>query len=616
MLSLLCFQVPAQTLTGLYENQVIKKYRAYSPPALKAAEQQSCNTLPFFEDFSSGGIYPDPSRWSDRDVFINNSFAVNPVSVGVATFDAIDEFGNVTVTNDFPAVSDRLTSLPFNLQPYSASGETVRLSFFYQCGGKGELPEMEDSLKLEFYSPAEDRWSLAWYAVNDTLTGFEQVILAIPVSFYSDGFRFRFSNYVSLSASGTKNGKGALSNVDCWNIDYIMMNTSPVSQHQSISDITILEPPGQLLDFYETIPWSHLNAAQSITRNMIRYAIRNLEKNADSVNVGRSYYMHNLNTGYIEFGEQYYGKFGPNSLAFRSDPFFAPFTNSGKDREGTIEVGAFLITPAGQNKENDTSKTVIRFRDTYAYDDGIPEYGFGIPGESAYGASLACRFRLFRADTLRAVDIFFNKTRENFNATLPFRLCVWADDNGKPGELLYTSDDNLYPGVPDGFLEFSRYPIEAGREPVISDSVVYVGLMQLTEEFLNVGFDVNRNNLANLFVNISGGWFNPGQSFLPGSLMIRPVLGSLSLPTGMHETMGSDLNPLFYPNPVSDRLFIGGRTGNGSYVEIFDVTGRQVVVDNVPADGVEMSWLPSGIYLVRLNDSSGMTSVGKVIVSH
>src|SRR3569832_395224 len=55
---------------------------------------QSVLTLPFRDDFSYDGIYPDPTLWTDSDVFINSSYADNPPTVGVATFDGIDKFGN------------------------------------------------------------------------------------------------------------------------------------------------------------------------------------------------------------------------------------------------------------------------------------------------------------------------------------------------------------------------------------------------------------------------------------------------------------------------------------------------------------------------------------------
>jgi hypothetical protein len=605
-------------LRGLSENRQVKFFLANKPPAYKTTHDLSMLALPFFEDFSTTEVLPDPQKWEDYDVFVNSSFAVDPVSVGVATLDAIDQYGEVYALTNQPTSSDKLTSLPFDLAPFSAGTDTVRISFFYQAGGKGEVPEIKDSLLLEFYSPAEDSWKRAWYAITDTATPFEQVILAIPKIYYQSGFRFRFRNYTSLSPDDVSGGKGALSNVDCWNIDYIMMNTNPVSGHISITDITLVDPPRFLMDFYESIPWLHLNNAQSITRKNMRYVIRNLEY-GDSANIGRSYYLRNLQTGLTDYYEQYFAKFGPYSLSRRNDPFFAPFTRLDDSDEGMLEAGAYLITPADQFKSNDTAKTILFFKDYYAYDDGTPEYGFGISGESTMGALLAYRFRIFQEDTLQAVDMLFNKSRDNFNANLKFKLCVWKDEGGIPGDLIYISDEDFSPEYGEGPPGFARYPINpSGEKLLISDTTVYIGWKQLTDEFLNLGYDVNRNNLDRTFVNISGNWFNPGSSLIPGSLMMRAVFGSKKLITAITDHPSFVDKPLMYPNPVVDWLHV--KMPEDMDVEriiVYDVYGRPVLSDVLHDQSADLSRLEKGFYLVHLIGKNGSVVVSnKIVVSH
>ncbi|MBO4773979.1 MAG: hypothetical protein J5516_04310, partial [Bacteroidales bacterium] len=39
-------------------------------------------TLPFTDDFSRPGVYPDSALWCDRTAYINRSFGVRPPSVG------------------------------------------------------------------------------------------------------------------------------------------------------------------------------------------------------------------------------------------------------------------------------------------------------------------------------------------------------------------------------------------------------------------------------------------------------------------------------------------------------------------------------------------------------
>ncbi|MDZ7778257.1 MAG: hypothetical protein U5L09_22885 [Bacteroidales bacterium] len=80
-----------EVLTGVSENPVAKKR------SLKAAPQQDSVrlTLPFFDDFSDGAVYPDSGRWSDRDALVNQDYAKFPVTVGVATLDAINQHGDI-----------------------------------------------------------------------------------------------------------------------------------------------------------------------------------------------------------------------------------------------------------------------------------------------------------------------------------------------------------------------------------------------------------------------------------------------------------------------------------------------------------------------------------------
>jgi hypothetical protein len=610
------FDLTAQSLQGLTENPVIKKYRLENAGRLKSVTSLPLS-LPFFEDFSTSFIVPDPAKWEDGDVFINNSFAVDPVSIGVATLDAIDENGNVYAMTNYPAVSDMLTSQPFDLTAYAFPDDTVRLSFFYQAGGKGEAPEISDSLILEFYSPSDTEWTRAWFSLADSPTEFKQEIIAISDSLYQNGFRFRFKNYTSISVNDVAGGKGALSNADCWNIDYIMMNTEPASSHISISDITAVEPPRNMMDYYESIPWSHLNYAQSITRNTMHYVIRNLNKGInDSVNVGRNYYVKYLNSGLTEYYDNLFSEVAPDKIDRRNDPFFAPFTRNDNTNEGRIEVGGFLITPAGDYKLNDTAKILIQFKDYYAFDDGTPEYGFGIPGPSTMGALLAMKFRVYTDDTLRAADMLFNKARDYFNADLPFHLCVWDNDNGKPGELIYYSDEEFFPDSSLLMPEFKRYAIDPNIDLVISDSVVYVGIQQFTEEFLNLGYDVNRNSLSSTFVNVSGDWFNPNPGNIPGTVMIRAVFGNKDVVTGEPEIPKEPTDVLLYPNPVSGILHVETHEIRIRQITLYDIYGRKVMQVEGGVNDLDLSALIPGIYEAVLYTDRQQVIVRKIVVSH
>jgi len=83
--------------------------------------------------------------------------------------------------------------------------------------------------------------------------------------------------------------------------------------------------------------------------------------------------------------------------------------------------------------------------------------------------------------------MLFNKARNNFNDDLKFHLCVWDDDNGKPGIRIYYSTEEFKPYLSTDMPGFKRYPITPEIDLVITDTVVYIGWQQVTDDFLNLG---------------------------------------------------------------------------------------------------------------------------------
>jgi hypothetical protein len=110
-------------------------------------------SLPFFEDFSSTeGIYPSCEKWEENLVFINNTMADNPPSIGVATFDGLDANGEpynqgASVTAGTPA--DTLTSQLFDLSTASRNSE-LKLSYYLQAQGLGDRPSIQDSIVVVY----------------------------------------------------------------------------------------------------------------------------------------------------------------------------------------------------------------------------------------------------------------------------------------------------------------------------------------------------------------------------------------------------------------------------------------------------------------------------------
>ena len=138
-------------------NPVIKDYLRNNPEkSLKALKSTDTLDLPFFDDFVKQQIYPDNALWIDNYAYVNATLGYNPPSIGVVSLDAVDETGAVySNANTTSFIGDYLTSKPIKLNIGAPDDSTIYLSFLYQSGGYGDVPEKKDSLVLEFYSPID-----------------------------------------------------------------------------------------------------------------------------------------------------------------------------------------------------------------------------------------------------------------------------------------------------------------------------------------------------------------------------------------------------------------------------------------------------------------------------
>ena len=139
--------------------------------------------LPFMDDFSNDGPYPDATKWLDSAVYINAHYPVFPVDYGVATFDILNDTGGIyTDANVFPIIADYLTSYPIRLDSIFdlelgtswkvTPADSIYFSFYYQPQGRGDAPLSYDSLSLEFgitdsaFSEIEKIWLQIAKATN------------------------------------------------------------------------------------------------------------------------------------------------------------------------------------------------------------------------------------------------------------------------------------------------------------------------------------------------------------------------------------------------------------------------------------------------------------------
>src|SRR5690606_36789300 len=106
--------LPAQEMLLPLNDNVILQTASQHIAANNLRQRPAALSLPFFEDFTINSPYPDPAKWADQSVWINNNMAINPLSRGVATFDALD-FRGVPYDSMQPnntIYADSLSSLP------------------------------------------------------------------------------------------------------------------------------------------------------------------------------------------------------------------------------------------------------------------------------------------------------------------------------------------------------------------------------------------------------------------------------------------------------------------------------------------------------------------------
>jgi hypothetical protein len=241
-----------EIVIGLQSNSKLKKDNKISEKTIAAPDTIS---LPFLDDFSGNSVFPDRRKWDDDHVFINNTYSRNQITKGIATFDALDNKGDLYETaSNITFQADRLTSKPINLD-YPLSSD-IYLSFLYEPGGLTDVPEANDSLSLQFYAPSDDTWHPVWRSGTSRFTGFRNVIIQVNHErFLKKGFRFRFINHASLGQS--QSDPAMTGNCDIWNLDYILLNSGRHPADTIYHDVAFTLPVRSVLMNHEAMPWKH-----------------------------------------------------------------------------------------------------------------------------------------------------------------------------------------------------------------------------------------------------------------------------------------------------------------------------------------------------------------------
>ncbi|NNC86003.1 MAG: T9SS type A sorting domain-containing protein [Bacteroidia bacterium] len=568
--------------------------------------------LPLVDDFSFESIYPNQAIWCDSNVYINSDFPIDPISIGVATFDGLDKNGNAynTSGSGVAGLADYLTSQPINLFEDDNSNlylpsDSIFLTFFVQQGGLGEAPDTGDSLYVEFFNPDDSSWTWQWGMKGDFETDFEKYkITIVDTAYYKNGFQFRFANVGNLSG-----------NLDHWHIDFVRLKRNIfLAQDTVIDDICYVEKVKTLLKGFTSIPYSHYQALapnqDSIVVDTVSLRIRN---NVDALKLVNA----KVDNIYDELGTQLFNNaVGANNINpledltydFTLTPFAFPITQPGDSASfqmvNHIDVGSGILV-----LDNDTIRYTQEFFDHYAYDDGTAEAGYFL--SSAF-SELAVSFDLLKPDTLRGVSIHFSQINDNVSNER-FTMKVWKSLGvGGSGDSVIYQRINFKPEYEDVINGFHYYEFDtllavSGR--------IYVGFQQITSAHLNLGLDLNMNANGKMFFNTQGTW---NVSQVQGAWMLRPVFGDTLLYSGIENNNLNEINFAIYPNPAHSSFKINAKVNSNEthLVEVYNLLGGLVIKTLYDENEIDVSGLDAGIYFVRLrNDSTGAHTSKKLVIT-
>ena len=543
----------------------------------------------------------EPSKlWIDSYAYHNYRFGLNPRSLGVVTFDGLDENGypyliNTSQTN----YADRLTSKCIDMSGYSAS-DSVYFSFLYQPEGLGDIPESGDSLVLEFYAKELDQWFRVWSVNGDTVYPFRAAHINISDSkYFKKGFQFRFRNYGSLAGG-----------LDHFHIDYVHLRSLSAHDDTLFKDFAFVYPLNSLLKTYTAVPWDHYK--ESTTNKMSDSVLIKLHNGSPD--------PENYQNGQIDIS--YNGAFEGNFILqgfnlAESNINYNPrtthtsyndcsngyeFDRTKTGNQQVFEIKASASAQFPNYTFNDSTIFYQEFYNFYSYDDGSAEAAFGPTGQQA---RLAIEFNGYQPDSLIGVNIHFVPSVIDVSNKL-FLLTVWDDNNGVPGTILY-EDDAFFPNSPiygnETNLFHTYYFSDTVKVPV--GEKFHIGWRQLDPERLNVGLDRNIDHSEAIRFSVDGG-FTWLTSPFSGSAMIRPVFSTSLDPILSINTLKTEETVILYPNPTSQYLTIGGDVKSETIeVEIYDSFGRLIMKSNEAQ--IDLSEFRNGIYFVRIPTISNKT---------
>lgn len=545
--------------------------------------------LPFWDDFSRSDPFPDSSKWQGIDSRISRTLGIRPPSLGVAVFDGITFLGAPhNATTQFVGPADSLSSKFIDLEGIPESQKpSVWLSFFWQLKGNGEIPDMEDSLRLQFYD-VEGNWSTVWSltgGLDNQKDDFEQVLIQLNrQEYFHAGFRFRFQSFNRLTGP-----------FDTFFIDYVYLNEGRSILDNVYFDRALTSLPSYTLDGYSAIPMTQFRSSPESFVIPPSVGFYNLDNQIQPIEYNA--YISRLETGEVidSLNSQTVVNPVPGGLERRVFVAGEPNTNEWPLDEDSLNLTTTFFITSGDDiidginyRVNDTIRTSFILDDYFAYDDGTAEFAAGI---NQSRGQLAVQYFAPESDFLTDIDIYFPQIFPLSNGQ-PIELLVMKDLTGEVGSILAKQSFTSQFGA--SIDEFVSYKFET---PVVVSDTFFIGFQQFTDNFIGIGLDKNTDTGNKVFANVGGDWEQ--NTTVPGSLMIRPKFTRISSTvTAVDEELINQLR--IYPNPTQYQITI--ESEDFDRITLMNITGQELFMINQPRnqETLSLAGLPAGIYLVKL----------------
>lgn len=570
-------------------------------------------TLPFWDDFSYANsnstrierYVADSTLWAEgsQTVRINTGLDVNAPTVGIATFDGVDQNGNpYSQTQTEEGLADSLVSLPINLALVpSNERQSVYFSFFWQQYGRGEFPDQVDSIRLQFKN-AQNQWITQWsMSGGDTLVTdfFEQeIIQIINPGFYHAGFQFRFQSYNRLSGA-----------FDTWNIDYVYLNSgrsasntayldralaslpsSPFGEHTAVPMKQFLAEPERYLgttsvEFYNLNVQLQPVRFTALLRDQMSGNIIQVLNDDNAISpIPAGLARRTITANALEAND---------ILTLNQDSLYVEtefhITSGDNYLIEDILPGDTIFNTQVDYRVNDTVRTTYVLDEYFAYDDGEAEFGVEI---NQNGGKVAYQFEAPKNDLLTHIDIYFPPIRRN-QGSVPFKLMVWKTLEDSLGEEVVLRNQQSQTTT-DQLNQFISFELSS---PVVVEDTFYIGYEQQGETFIAIGFDKNTDASAKTFYNVTGAWTQ--DSTLNGSLMMRPRFDKNRDVTAIGDpVLEQTEDVVVFPNPSQGSFSI-----NKAFDELYIYDAGGKLVDHffqAKANEEILTGLPSGVYLLKI----------------